>query len=503
MRTRDAVAGALAVGVALAIGELVAGLSGAVPSPLVAVQQALIPRLPDPVVGWAIETLGTANRPVLAGASLAVALVTGAGVGVAARRSYRTAALVFIVVAAGAVPASLSQPDAAVLPVVVGLALATAAGLITLHRLLAVATPAPTPAPPEPSRRAFLRAAAGVAAATLVTAAIGRLVLTELTRAVDPSAVRLPRPSRALPQLGSEHVFATPTGISPLLTPADRFYRIDTAVSVPQVDPATWRLRLHGLVDHEVELTYDDLLALRLVEVDATLACVSNEVGGDLIGTARWLGVPLSDVLGLAGIGGHAEQVVGRSVDGWTAGFPIDAALDDRSAIVAVGMNGDPLPTRHGFPARLVVPGLFGYVSATKWLSDIELATWDGFDGYWVPRGWAKEGPIKTSSRIDVPAGGSVDAGPVVVAGVAWAPREGVSRVEVRVDDGPWLETETSVPLSVDTWVQWRRRLELAPGEHRVTVRAVDGDGRVQPEGPKRPAPDGAEGWHQIRVRAA
>jgi hypothetical protein len=289
-----------------------------------------------------------------------------------------------------------------------------------------------------------------------------------------------------------------------VVTPNDDFFRIDTALSVPQVDPDTYSLRIHGLVEREVELTYGDLLAMPLEEFDVTLSCVSNEVGGDLVGTARWTGVRLDALLERAGVLGEAGQVVGRAVDGWTAGFPIELVRDGRDAIVAVAMNGEPLPTRHGFPARLVVPGLYGYVSATKWLTEIELTTWDGFDGYWVPRGWAKRGPVKTQSRIDVPSGDAqVAAGRVVVAGVAWAPTRGIARVEVEVDaSGDWREAETSTPLSDDAWVQWRTVVELAPGPHRLRVRASDGAGRTQPPGPVPPAPDGAEGWHGVRVEA-
>jgi len=229
---------------------------------------------------------------------------------------------------------------------------------------------------------------------------------------------------------------------------------------------------------------------------------VSNEVGDDLVGNARWLGTPLRDLLAEAGVQDGAGQVVGRAVDGWTAGFPTEAAIDGRDAMVVVGMNGAPLPPAHGYPARLIVPGLYGYVSATKWLTEIELTTWDGFDAYWVPRGWSKEGPIKTQSRIDVPRGGDVTAGEVVVAGVAWAPTRGLDRVEVRLDDGAWQDAELTDPLSPDAWVQWRATLTIPTGEHTIQVRATDGAGATQPPGPVPPRPDGAEGWHTVRVRA-
>jgi hypothetical protein len=270
----------------------------------------------------------------------------------------------------------------------------------------------------------------------------------------------------------------------------------------PTVDVADWRLRVRGMVAREVVLTYDDLLGLPQMEQDVTIACVSNEVGGDLIGNARWQGVRLADVLDMAGVDPAASQIVGRSVDGWTAGFPTDVAFDGRDAMIAVAMNGEPLPVPHGFPARLIVPGLYGYVSATKWLAELELTTWEAFDGYWVPRGWAKEGPIKGQSRIDVPRrGADLVPGEVWVAGVAWAQRRGVARVEVQVDDDPWQDAELADELDVDTWRQWRWRWQATPGEHVLRVRATDGDGVTQSEQRVPVAPDGAEGWHSRTVR--
>jgi DMSO/TMAO reductase YedYZ molybdopterin-dependent catalytic subunit len=293
-------------------------------------------------------------------------------------------------------------------------------------------------------------------------------------------------------------------GLTPLQTPVEDFYRIDTALTSPVVDADTWRLRISGMVEREVELTYDELMDLPQVEADITISCVSNEVGGDLVGTARWQGVRLADVLDLAGVDPAATQVIGRSVDGWTAGFPTEVAYDGRDALVAVGMQGVPLPIDHGFPARLVVPGLYGYVSATKWLAELELTTWEAADGYWIPRGWSKEGPIKVQSRIDVPASGAdVPRGEVLVAGVAWAPHRGIRRVEVQVDDGPWREAELAEELSPDVWRQWRLRWDAPAGEHRLRVRATDGDGTTQRGTPVPPAPDGAEGWHTRVVRVA
>ncbi len=291
-------------------------------------------------------------------------------------------------------------------------------------------------------------------------------------------------------------------GIAPLITPNEDFYLIDTALSYPQVDPADWSLRVHGLVDREVELSYDELLDLGLEQHEVTLSCVSNRVGGRLVGNAAWVGVPLVKVLDLAGLRPEAEQVVGRSVDRWTSGFPTSVARDGRVAMVAVQMNGEPLPISHGFPARLVVAGLYGYVSATKWLSEIELTTWDGFDSYWVPRGWAKEGPIKTQSRIDVPRRDStIDPGPTAIAGIAWAPTRAIERVEVQVDEEPWVEADLNLETTVNSWRQWMVAWDATPGDHEIKVRATDGTGTTQTSVVDDPPPDGATGWHTIQVR--
>ncbi|MXW41901.1 MAG: molybdopterin-dependent oxidoreductase [Acidimicrobiia bacterium] len=292
-------------------------------------------------------------------------------------------------------------------------------------------------------------------------------------------------------------------GIASLITPNEDFYLIDTALSYPQVDPEDWSLRIHGMVNNEMEIGFEELLDLGLVREQVTLSCVSNAVGGSLVGNAEWVGVPLAKVLQQAGIQRGATQIVGRSIDRWTAGFPTEVALDGRIAMVAVQMNGEPLPISHGFPARLVVAGLYGYVSATKWLSELELTTWEGFDGYWIPRGWAKEGPIKTQSRIDVPRQGSTVApGPTPIAGVAWAPDRAIEKVEVQVDEEPWVQADLSRETTINSWRQWMVTWDATPGEHRVRVRATDGTGITQTPEVSSPAPDGATGWHTIQVRA-
>jgi len=290
-------------------------------------------------------------------------------------------------------------------------------------------------------------------------------------------------------------------GLTPLYVPNEDFYRIDTALFAPQVDPADWSLRITGRVDRPLRLSYADLLALPQIEADITLSCVSNEVGGDLVGNARWQGVPLAALLQRVGVQEGADQLVGRSVDGFTAGFPTTLALTSPGAMVAVGMNGEPLPALHGFPARLVIPGLYGYISATKWLTGIELTTRDEVDGYWIGRGWAKDAPIKTQSRIDVPGvGATVSAGSVAVAGIAWAPIRGIEAVEIRVDDGPWAPARLADALGVACWRQWVYSWDATPGEHRLAVRATDGEGATQTDERADVVPDGATGHHTISV---
>jgi DMSO/TMAO reductase YedYZ molybdopterin-dependent catalytic subunit len=309
-------------------------------------------------------------------------------------------------------------------------------------------------------------------------------------------------PSPLLPVTIAQDLAPRVPGLSPILTPTRDFYRIDTALRLLPIDLDTWRLRIHGLVEEEVELDLDELVALGLVEHDVTLSCVSNEIGGGLVGTARWTGVPLPDVLALARPLPEATQLVGRSNDGWTAGFPTELAATP-GALVAIGMNGEALPQQHGWPARLVVPGLYGYVSATKWLTELELTTWEGFDAFWIERRWSKEGPIKLASRVDVPTFNTiVPVGAVRAAGVAWGPDRGISRVEVRVDEGPWQDATLSDPLGTSTWVQWVTEVEVPEGRHDIQVRAYDGDGVQQRPGPRPVLPDGAEGWHRRTIRA-
>ena len=381
-------------------------------------------------------------------------------------------------------------------------------GAAVLAKLLSMAYTAPDPsALPAAStaqdprvkvadRRTFLAVAGGVGVVAAATAIASRGLRGTSVATKSRAATVLPPAGHSVPVPATQPFSAD--GLTPYVTPNADFYRIDTAIFVPEVDASTWKMTIGGMVDRPVTFTYADLLGMDLVEEPVTIACVSNEVGGHLIGNALWRGVPLAKLLNEAGVQSGATQIVGRSVDDFTVGFPTEKALDGRTAMIAVGMNGEPLPVKHGFPARLIVAGLYGYVSATKWLKEIKLTRLEDFDAYWVPRGWSKLGPIKTESRVDIPrSGAKMPAGQMTIAGVAWAPTRGISRVEVSIDKGPWVDARLGEVASKNTWVQWLYDWNDAkPGSHMVSVRATDGTGEVQTEQPATPAPDGASGYH-------
>lgn len=500
--SRDAAAGAVAAGLALGVSELAAGVAPVLPSLVEGIGNRVVDGVPAPVREWAISVFGTADKIVLLAGITLVTVALGAWLGTVARRRWWVAGVVFGGFAVLAVWAAAQDPGVSVVSAAIPAILAAGAGLWALRRLL---DPSPTGEPGDPGRRAVLRGVGALAGLAVISVTAGRMLLERSKRVFSGrDDVVLPAAGMPLPAPGPGAELQV-EGISPLLVPNSEFYRIDTALFVPRVDVGDWALRITGAVEREVRLTYEEILDMPLVERDVTLSCVSNRVGGNLVGNARWLGVPLPDILDLARPRPEGEQVVARSVDGFTAGFPIGAAYDGRDALLAVGMNGEPLPYEHGFPARLVVAGLYGYVSATKWLEEIELTGWDDFDAYWIPRGWAKEGPVRTQSRIDTPTDfARIDAGPLVVAGVAWAPSRGISRVEVRLgDDAGWVEAELSEPLSESAWVQWKVDWDPTPGQHRITVRATDGDGVAQDETMRPPAPSGATGWHSIRVEVS
>lgn len=505
-RTRDALAGAAAVALALGVSELAAGLLG-LPSLIEAVGDWVIDVSPTPVKEWAIDTFGTYDKLVLLIGIVVVSLLVGGVVGMFARRRFGIAVAAFLGFGAAATLAAIRDPAVSVGVAVIPAGLAAITGLAALRWLYdqgpEAAADEGTDQAADPSRRRFVLGVGAVLGVAALAGVAGRALVARSTRTVSGRAdVALPAPAEALPSVPEAAELGV-EGLSPVVTSNADFYRIDTAfLSVPRVELAEWALSIEGRVDRPYSITYADLLDMPLIERDVTLSCVSNEVGGDLVGNARWLGVPLADVLDRAGVRQDAEQVVGRSVDRFTVGFPVEAVYDGREALVAVGMNGEPLPLEHGFPARLVVAGLYGYVSATKWLSSIELTGWDEFDAYWIPRGWAKEAPIKTQSRIDTPTNGSaLEPGMQRVAGVAWAPHRGISKVEVRFgDEADWVEAQLSESLSDNSWRQWVVDWDAPAGDHLLQVRATDGDGELQTDQIRPPAPDGATGWHSVRV---
>jgi DMSO/TMAO reductase YedYZ molybdopterin-dependent catalytic subunit len=516
-----ALAGVLAVAAGVVAAELVAAFLGRPQAgTLVAVGSVLVDAAPTPVKEFAVATLGTADKPVLLGGIAVVLALVAAVLGFLGQRSRPAAAAGVALLGLVGAAAALARPAAEwvdVLPSLVGAMVIGGALLVLLRPLRtrlsvhrAHREPAPLPAGggdpgesgPDPGegegatidRRAFVTAAALVAAGAAVAGGGAAILRRSVERAQARVAVRLPAPADPGPPL--------PAGLQPgFLTSNADFYRVDTALTVPRADLDSWRLGVTGLVDSPVELSYADLLDRPLVQRVITLNCVSNEVGGPYIGTARWLGVPLAPLLREVGVRAGADQLLARSIDGMTIGTPVAALLDGREPLLCVGMNGEPLPFEHGFPVRMLTPGLYGYVGACKWVRTLELTTFDAVDAYWVQRGWAPRGPVKTASRIDTPVPfAQLSAGPVAVAGVAWAQGRGIKAVEVQVDDGPW-QPATLLPVpSVDTWVQWRLAWRAPPGSHDLRVRATDGTGAVQPEARATPFPDGATGWHTISV---
>jgi DMSO/TMAO reductase YedYZ molybdopterin-dependent catalytic subunit len=489
--------------------ELVAGLVGDKGSPLVAVGGEAIDATPEWLKAFAIRTFGEHDKLVLLVGIAAVLAGLAVAVGLlAVRRLWLGLAGVAAFAAVG-VAAALSRPAAGPLDALPSLAGAVAgsAALVALVRATGVrATSVQTTGVRAGGlgvdRRRFLLTGVVVAGGAVVAGTGGRVLARRSDVTSSRAGVRIPSPAGAAAPLAEGAAFDLP-GLSSFYTPNRDFYRVDTALVVPRIAAEDWRLRVHGRVRRQLDLDFRQLLARPLIERDITLSCVSNEVGGRYAGTARWVGAPLRELLEEAGVQPGADQLVSRSADGFTVGTPTAAVLDGRDAMLAVAMNGEPLPLVHGFPVRMLVPGLYGYVSATKWLVDLELTSFDDFDPYWVRRGWARQAPVKTMSRIDTPRPlGRVAVGKVAVAGVAWAQHRGIRRVEVRADGGPWRPARLATEHNVDTWRQWVWPWDAAPGRHTLEVRATDGTGAIQPEHRVPPFPDGASGWHSVVVRA-
>jgi len=358
-------------------------------------------------------------------------------------------------------------------------------------------------AAPAPQRRSFLAASAATAGVAVVAGLAGRVLAERSSVTNARNALRIPKPAQTVPGLPAGVNLDVP-GLSSFVTPNNNFYRVDTAIVLPQVDPSSWQLRIHGMVQREITLSFDELIRMPLIEDYVTLCCVSNPVGGPYIGNALWLGVKLASVLRQAGIKAGADQLMCTSVDGFTSGTPVQTVMDGRDALLAVAMNGQPLPVAHGFPVRMVVPGLYGYVSATKWVTDINVTTFAGNYAYWAVRGWSQQAPIKTESRIDVPTGlDQIKSGKTAVAGVAWAQHKGIDAVHVRVDSGPWnLATLAPVP-GLDTWRQWVYEWDATSGTHIIECRATDATGYTQTGLDEPPEPNGATGYPMVQVNVA
>ncbi len=545
-----ALAGILAAGVVLGIAELAGAFFRASATPIVAMGSTFIDFTPPWMKEFAIDTFGTSDKlALLVGMGITITLLAAVLGIVAFRRWALGVAGVLlmgtIILACVLTRAGAALPDA--VPTVVG----TAAGLLALRWLVArlrhaavapsappgaslrdratdrtdehalitespgddvpspagpvatsVATAAAPPAttPRTPSRRGFFAAAGVTAVVAAVAAGGGRLLAGARTNiAAVRDGLQFPAPVSAAPALPAG-VQSPVEGVTPFITPNGDFYRIDTALSVPQLTTEDWVLRVHGMVEEEFELSFQDLLDADLIERHVTLTCVSNPVGGFLAGNAKWLGYPLREVLARAKPLDGADMVLSTSSDGFSASTPLPVLQDDRDAILAIAMNGEPLPVEHGFPVRMVVPGLYGYVSATKWVVDLEVTRFADRTAYWTDRGWSEKGPIKTMARVEVPKPfASLDAGSVMIGGVAWSQQRGITKVEVSVDGGDWEGVTLAAEASVDTWRQWSHELTLESGLHTVRARATDRVDGLQTEERADTVPNGASGWQTVQ----
>ncbi len=513
---RSALAGLLAAGIALTVGELVAGLSQRFAPPVISVGNRVIDAVPQAVKQFAIDTFGTNDKIALLAGIYSIAAILGLVLGFLGARRFVIGAAGITVFALVGIWAAGQEADAtwySGAPSLVG----GIVGIAALGALLATVTGADRPGLFAPvaraaatdastsgagvlARRSFLKVSAGVILVGAASVSAGRWLQGRFSAASSRLAVALPRAATPAPAI-ADGVALDIDGITPYITPNSDFYRIDVNLVVPQVSTEGYTLTVKGMVDQEITLSYEELLERELVEERITMTCVSNVVGGSLVGNALWLGTSLADLLDEAGVDPAADQIVGRAVDGFTTGFPVSTLDDGRPALVVVGMNGEPLPLEHGFPVRLIVPGLYGYISATKWLTEIELTTFADFDQYWVERDWSAEGPIKTMARIDRPrALEGFPPGPTTIAGVAWAQTRGIERVEISIDDGEWQQATLATEDSTITWRQWSLEWDATPGRHSVTARATDATGETQTEERATPFPDGASGWHNLSL---
>ncbi|MWJ13762.1 molybdopterin-dependent oxidoreductase [Clavibacter michiganensis] len=531
LRWWSASLGVVAALAVLAVAEIAAAFVAPAASPVLAVGALVIDLVPAGVKDTVIALFGTGDKVALIVVLGVVVLAAAALAGILQVRRPPLGVVVLALFAGVAMLAATTRAGAtgaAAIPTIVGMI----AGVFILHRgadrlrdwrdaadraaSASAAVAEPVRGIARPAARAPLTPGAGARVERrtfllmTIVAGVASVVAGSVARGLNAAAARVDdfRRTLVLPRAATPAVAIPATaelgvpGLAPFVTPATDFYRIDTALQVPSVDAASWKLRITGMVEQEVEITFAELLALPLEEHVTTLTCVSNEVGGNLIGNALWLGYPIRLLLERAKPTAGADMVLSTSQDGWTASTPLEALTDpDRASILAVGMNGEPLPQQHGFPVRMVVPGLYGYVSATKWVTELKVTTFAEDVAYWSTRGWTERGPIKTGSRIDTPRSGArVDAGRTAIAGMAWAQHTGIEKVEVRVDEGDWVEATLGDGVGADTWRQWSYAWDAASGSHSVEVRATDTTGATQTSDEAPPAPDGATGWHRITV---
>ncbi len=515
-------AGLLAGAAGVCVGFLVAGFTGPESSPVVAVAELAIDLSPPAVKNFAIREFGSQDKVALQIGVLVLLAIFAAFVGLAAQRRRRNGLIGVAIFGLIGVIAALTRPTATpyyLLPALAGSAAAAAAIYWLAGALPAAGRPAGGTSQAtgegtargsrrraasltvnEPPRREFIRGGVVVAGVTAAAYFGGRLLGEQANVTAAEESMKLPAPSVSVPPVPSGANLGVP-GLASFITPNSQFYRVDTAIVLPQIPPSNWQLRVHGMVGKELTLTFDDLIRRPLIEDYITLTCVSNPVGGPYIGNAKWLGASLRALLREAGIKAGADQLFCTSFDGFTSGIPAAAAMDGRDALLAVAMNGKPLPVAHGFPVRTVVPGLYGYVSACKWITDINVTTYAANQAYWAQRGWSAQAPIKTQSRIDVPSGQSpIKAGRTAIAGVAWAQHKGIDAVHVRVDRGPWQQATLGAVPGIDTWRQWVLYWDAPPGQHVIEARATDATGYTQIALQSAPEPNGATGYPIVQV---
>jgi len=507
-----ALAGVAAAAVVLSVAELIGAFFTARATPVIALGSTFIDFTPPWMKDFAIATFGTNDKLALFVGMAVTILLLACVLGIVAYRKWALGVagvllMGAVIVASVVTRASVKPLDA--VPTLIG----TAAGLIALRFLITKLwrmqpwpemdsdLAAKDPERPATSRRAFFAATGVTAAASAIAATGGRMLSAARSNVAQArEALQLPAPAKPAPAVPAGVQSKAP-GVTPWLTPNNDFYRIDTALSVPEINAADWELRIHGLVEQEVRLSFQDLLDADLIESHVSLTCVSNPVGGNLAGNAKWLGMPIRDVLKMARPKDGADMVLSTSIDGFSASTPLEVLQDDRDAMLAIGMNGEALPLEHGYPVRMVVPGLYGFVSATKWVVDLEVTRFADSKAYWTQRGWSERGPIKTMARVEVPKSfAKVPAGRVAIGGTAWAQTRGITKVEVQIDNGPWTEATLSDEASLITWRQWSFDWEATPGPHYIKARATDGTGEVQTDKRADPVPDGASGWQSLMV---